>query len=153
MPISLITLCICLPFHWCLVDFPKFCYSAPTKLISGVVVRLPSFFQLGIFLPYSSLVRNGCISIVHCVARPLLCNARILCLLCLLTAVWSAGWWPVGETYRQLDYNRGTEILRKIRDGTGILTHKLHVICGFRSVASTVPMTVLKDTSSAWIWP
>ena len=51
------------------------------KLISGVLVRLTSFFQLGIFLPHSSLVRRDCISIVSCVARPLLCTVRILCLL------------------------------------------------------------------------
>lgn len=107
------------------------------------MVRQPSFFQLGIFLTNSSLERSDCISIVSFVARPLLCSVRILCHLCLLTAVWSARWWPVEEMYRQLDWKRGTEILCKIRDGTGIFTHKLHVICGFRSVASTAPMIVL----------
>lgn len=57
------------------------------------------------------------------------------------------------QTYTQLHYKRGTEILHKIGDGTGILTHNLHVICGFRAVATSVPMTVLNNTSTAWIWP
>ena len=146
MLISLTTPSLCLPFHQCLEDFSKFYYSTTTKSISGVVVRLPSFCQLGTFLPHSSLVRNDCISKVNCVARPLLCNARVLCLLCVVTAVCSARRWPAGETYRQLDQKRH-------RDPSQNLGWKWNlnsqIIYGFRSVASTVPMIVLNDTSSA----